>query len=41
MHSDICIATANRDPLVKILGPAYATVDAQDSTILRMVEKVS
>nr|CAB3223153.1 armadillo repeat-containing protein 4 [Phallusia mammillata] len=30
---------ANRDPLVKILGPAFATVDSEDSTIIRMVEK--
>uniref|UniRef100_H2YZX2 Armadillo repeat containing 4 n=2 Tax=Ciona savignyi TaxID=51511 RepID=H2YZX2_CIOSA len=30
---------ANRDPLVKILGAAYATVDTEDSTLIRMVEK--
>nr|XP_009859740.1 armadillo repeat-containing protein 4 [Ciona intestinalis]XP_026691756.1 armadillo repeat-containing protein 4 [Ciona intestinalis]XP_026691757.1 armadillo repeat-containing protein 4 [Ciona intestinalis] len=29
----------NRDPLVKILGPAFATVDTEDSTVIRMVEK--
>ncbi|XP_076823373.1 outer dynein arm-docking complex subunit 2-like [Clavelina lepadiformis] len=30
---------ANRDPLVKILGPGFATVDSEDSTLIRMVEK--
>ena len=30
----------NRDPIVKILGPGFATTNSDDSTVMRMVEKV-
>jgi len=36
-----CLISANRDPIVKILGAGFATTDAEDSTVIRMVEKVS
>ncbi|XP_021242225.1 armadillo repeat-containing protein 4 isoform X4 [Numida meleagris] len=31
---------ANRDPIVKILGPEYATVEGEDTSMLRLLEKV-
>nr|XP_039263732.1 armadillo repeat-containing protein 4-like [Styela clava] len=31
---------ANRDPLVKILGAGYATVEGEDTTVIRMIEKM-
>lgn len=37
-ETKLCLE-ANHDPLVKILGPAYATVDSEDSTVIRMLEK--
>ncbi|KAJ7395879.1 hypothetical protein BTVI_150851 [Pitangus sulphuratus] len=33
-------ATANRDPIVKILGPEYATVEGEDTSILHLFDKV-
>ncbi|XP_064188478.1 outer dynein arm-docking complex subunit 2 isoform X1 [Anguilla rostrata] len=32
---------ANRDPIVKILGPSFATVEGEDMSVLRLLEKVS
>lgn len=32
--------TANRDPIVKILGPEYGTVEGEDMSMLRLLEKV-
>ncbi|XP_059828008.1 outer dynein arm-docking complex subunit 2 isoform X4 [Hypanus sabinus] len=31
---------ANRDPIAKILGPSFATVEGEDSSMLRLLEKV-
>ncbi|XP_063062971.1 outer dynein arm-docking complex subunit 2 [Engraulis encrasicolus] len=31
---------ANRDPVVRILGPSFATVEGEDSSILRLLDKV-
>ncbi|KAJ8010314.1 hypothetical protein DPEC_G00073750 [Dallia pectoralis] len=31
---------ANRDPLAKILGPSFATVEGEDSSVLRLLEEV-
>ncbi|XP_025060208.1 armadillo repeat-containing protein 4 isoform X2 [Alligator sinensis] len=31
---------ANRDPIVKILGPGYGTVEGEDMSMLRLLEKV-
>ncbi|NXM34858.1 ARMC4 protein, partial [Oxyruncus cristatus] len=31
---------ANRDPIVKILGPEYATVEGEDTSILHLFDKV-
>ncbi|XP_062377092.1 outer dynein arm-docking complex subunit 2 [Sardina pilchardus] len=31
---------ANRDPAVRILGPSFATVEGEDSSVLRLLEKV-
>ncbi|NXM76296.1 ARMC4 protein, partial [Serilophus lunatus] len=31
---------ANRDPVVKILGPEYGTVEGEDTSILRLFDKV-
>ncbi|XP_067870254.1 outer dynein arm-docking complex subunit 2 isoform X2 [Heterodontus francisci] len=31
---------ANRDPIVKILGPSFATVEGEDKSMLRLLEKV-
>ena len=30
----------NKDPIVKILGDTYATVDRKDSTLNRLVDKM-
>lgn len=32
--------TANRDPIVKILGPEYGTVEGEDMSMLRLLDKV-
>ena len=32
--------TANRDPIVKILGPEYGTVEGEDKSMLHLLEKV-
>ncbi|KAJ8395026.1 hypothetical protein AAFF_G00039770 [Aldrovandia affinis] len=32
---------ANRDPIVKILGPSFATVEGEDMSVLRLLEKVT
>ncbi|XP_048415957.1 outer dynein arm-docking complex subunit 2 isoform X2 [Stegostoma tigrinum] len=31
---------ANRDPIAKILGPSFATVEGEDKSMLRLLEKV-
>uniref|UniRef100_A0A6Q2YL56 Outer dynein arm docking complex subunit 2 n=1 Tax=Esox lucius TaxID=8010 RepID=A0A6Q2YL56_ESOLU len=31
---------ANRDPVAKMLGPSFATVEGEDSSVLRLLEKV-
>ncbi|KFU96666.1 Armadillo repeat-containing protein 4 [Chaetura pelagica] len=31
---------ANRDPIVKILGPEYGTVEGEDTSVLHLLEKV-
>uniref|UniRef100_A0A669P2S0 Armadillo repeat containing 4 n=1 Tax=Phasianus colchicus TaxID=9054 RepID=A0A669P2S0_PHACC len=31
---------ANRDPIVKILGPEYGTVEGEDTSMLRLLEKM-
>ena len=36
----VTLCTANRDPLVKILGPGFATIEGEDTTVIRMVDKV-
>lgn len=35
-----CCFPANRDPVVQILGPSFATVEGEDSAVLRLQEKV-
>lgn len=32
--------TANRDPIVKILGPEYGTVEGEDTSLLCLLEKM-
>uniref|UniRef100_A0A8C7JW62 Outer dynein arm docking complex subunit 2 n=1 Tax=Oncorhynchus kisutch TaxID=8019 RepID=A0A8C7JW62_ONCKI len=32
---------ANKDPVAKMLGPSFATVDGEDSSVLRLLEKVN
>lgn len=32
--------TANRDPIVKILGPEYGTVEGEDMSMLHLLDKV-
>ncbi|XP_061096600.1 outer dynein arm-docking complex subunit 2 [Conger conger] len=32
---------ANRDPIVKILGPSFATVEGEDTSMLRLLQKVT
>ncbi|KAG9340126.1 hypothetical protein JZ751_022052, partial [Albula glossodonta] len=32
---------ANRDPIAKILGPSFATVEGEDASVLRLLEKVT
>ncbi|XP_066573997.1 outer dynein arm-docking complex subunit 2 [Amia ocellicauda] len=31
---------ANRDPVAKIIGPSFATIEGEDTSVLRLVEKV-
>ncbi|XP_036376548.1 armadillo repeat-containing protein 4 [Megalops cyprinoides] len=31
---------ANRDPVVKILGPSFATVEGEDTSVLRLLDRV-
>ena len=37
----ILILTANRDPVAKILGDGYATVEGEDNSTLRLLEQTS
>lgn len=30
----------NRDPIVKILGPGYGTIEGEDMSMLRLLDKV-
>lgn len=32
--------TANRDPIVKILGPEYGTIEGEDMSMLHLLDKV-
>lgn len=34
------MSTANRDPIVKILGPEYGAVEGEDTSILHLFDKV-
>ncbi|XP_032872079.1 outer dynein arm-docking complex subunit 2 [Amblyraja radiata] len=38
-ETQVCLE-ANRDPIAKILGPSFATVEGEDSSMLRLLEKV-
>ncbi|XP_041039870.1 outer dynein arm-docking complex subunit 2 [Carcharodon carcharias] len=38
-ETQVCLE-ANRDPIAKILGPSFATVEGEDKSMLRLLEKV-